>query len=196
MKKMPLKLKPAPGGLQMVVDLVNTASLRQGIDELSDPAALAAWLEGQGLLAPEVVLSAVALERVIDVREGMRALLKAHNDAEVDVELVRRLDRAAEPALLRMRFADDGESSIKPALDGFNGALARLLEIVHTARHDGRWLRMKACLDNTCCKAFYDHSKNRSGKWCSMRRCGSRLHSRKYRRRYKKAHGKWPPGGF
>ena len=62
MKKMPLKLTPAPGDLQLVVDFVNTADHRKGTEALSSPAALATWLQGQGLLAAAVELSAADLE--------------------------------------------------------------------------------------------------------------------------------------
>ena len=197
MKKQPLDLKPASDGLQIVVDFVNTADRRQGIERLSSPRALADWLAGRRLLDPGVELSAADLERALDVREGLRALLRANNGAALDTKAVRRLDRAATPSLLRVRFAEDGEMSVEPAADaGLDRALGHLIGLVYTARRDGLWPRLKACRDGTCRKAFYDHSKNRSGKWCSMRRCGSRLHSRAYRRRYKAANGKWPRGGF
>jgi predicted RNA-binding Zn ribbon-like protein len=47
------------------------------------------------------------------------------------------------------------------------------------------WSRLKACRDDTCKWAFYDHSKNRSGHWCSMEVCGSRHKARQYRERRK-----------
>ena len=47
------------------------------------------------------------------------------------------------------------------------------------------WPRLKACRDDTCQWAFYDHSKNRSGHWCSMEVCGSRHKARQYRERRK-----------
>lgn len=47
------------------------------------------------------------------------------------------------------------------------------------------WPRLKACREDTCRWAFYDHSKNRSGHWCSMEVCGARHKARQYRARHK-----------
>ena len=68
---------------------------------------------------------------------------------------------------------------------GVDGALGRLLAIVHDAIETGDWRRLKACRNDTCLWAFYDHSKNHSRHWCSMEVCGSQVKARTYRRRHK-----------
>jgi predicted RNA-binding Zn ribbon-like protein len=54
---------------------------------------------------------------------------------------------------------------------------------VTTAAADGSWQRLKACADEECRWAFYDHSRNRSGRWCSMATCGNQQKARTYRER-------------
>ena len=54
-----------------------------------------------------------------------------------------------------------------------------------TAQADGTWHRLKACADDGCRWAFYDHSKNRRGRWCSMAVCGNQHKARAYRERAK-----------
>jgi predicted RNA-binding Zn ribbon-like protein len=49
--------------------------------------------------------------------------------------------------------------------------------------HEGTWARMKACHNDDCRWAFYDHSRNRSGRWCQMETCGTEVKMRAYRRR-------------
>ena len=93
------------------------------------------------------------------------------------------LNRLASNAPLTVRFQHDGLPTLEPDIAGVDGALARLLGIVFTAMTDGTWLRLKACRNDRCQKAFYDTSKNRSGAWCSMAGCGSRFKARAYRHR-------------
>jgi predicted RNA-binding Zn ribbon-like protein len=93
------------------------------------------------------------------------------------------LDRAATRAELRLRFRSDGTPAIEPGAAGVDGALGRLLAIVHDAVSQGHWTRLKACREHTCEWAFYDHTKNRSGAWCSMQSCGNRAKARAYRER-------------
>lgn len=196
MKRKELKIEPAPGGLRLVTDFVNTADLRSGKDVWPNPEALATWLAGEGLLPAGSELSEADLERAVVVREGLRALARSHNGAGLNVAAVRELDRAVASSSLRLRFDDEGAMSFEPVAGGLDAALARLLSFVDEAQHLGHWRRLKGCANDACRKAFYDHSRNRSGKWCSKRRCGNEINSRLYRRRYKEVHGEWPRGGW
>ncbi len=77
-----------------------------------------------------------------------------------------------------------GGSALEPTAGGVDGALGRLVAIVHGAVADGSWAHLKACERDSCRWAFYDHSKNHSGRWCDMEVCGAREKSaRAYRRR-------------
>jgi len=84
---------------------------------------------------------------------------------------------------LTARFGADGMISLEPDESGIRQALAEILTIVFAALHEGIWYRLKACADNTCQFAFYDHSKNHSGHWCTMADCGNRAKVRSYRAR-------------
>ena len=76
-----------------------------------------------------------------------------------------------------------GASSLEPETPGSDGALGRLLTIVHEAEHEGTWPRLKACPWHTCHWAFYDNTKNASGVWCTMEVCGNRAKAKAYRER-------------
>jgi predicted RNA-binding Zn ribbon-like protein len=72
---------------------------------------------------------------------------------------------------------------LEPDAGGVDGALGRLLAIVHVSIADGTWSRLKACREDSCEWAFYDHTKNRSGAWCDMGVCGNRAKARAFRER-------------
>jgi predicted RNA-binding Zn ribbon-like protein len=83
--------------------------------------------------------------------------------------------------------AADGVVRLEAETTGVDGALGRLLVIVYRAMETGTWSRLKACRNDTCRWAFYDHSKNRSGHWCTMSVCGNRTKARQYRQRHRVA---------
>lgn len=179
--------------LRLIEDLVNTRFVDAGTDELGSPAALAGWLRERGIDAP-ASLTAADLERVLVVREGLRAVAARNNAGEhagVDdvpdavppdalerlaalaPELALVLDVAADPPTLVPR-ADAG------AVDAF---LARLLGAVAEAVADGSWKRMKACGQPGCRWAYHDSSRNTSRAWCDMTTCGNRAKARAFRER-------------
>jgi predicted RNA-binding Zn ribbon-like protein len=178
------KLQEAPGALEQVRAFVNTVDLEEGTEALSSAAGLADWLGEQQLGPGRFAVSEQDLRYAIELREALRAILLAHNgDTEIPPEATRVLDRAAIRAELRLRFRSDGTPAIEPGAAGVDGALGRLLAIVHDAVSQSHWTRLKACREHTCEWAFYDHTKNRSGAWCSMQSCGNRAKARAYRER-------------
>jgi predicted RNA-binding Zn ribbon-like protein len=170
----------APGELELVRTFVNTYDLMPapGKDEVATPAMLRAWLVERGLVDADAPVDAPALARAVAVREALRALIAA--DGAPAPEVVAQLEEAAARAPLQVHF-DGGVARLEPTDRGVDGALARLLGIVHDAMHTGAWQRMKACGDPGCLWAFYDHSKNRSGVWCNMASCGNRNKARRRR---------------
>ncbi len=174
----------APGGLEAVRAFVNTRDLEDGTDELGSPAALAGWLRERGLMREATGASPADLERAHAVREALRAFLLANNGGALAPEAPAVLDAAARRAGLLAGFDADGRSRIEPTSRGVDAALGRLLAEVHAAMADGTWRRLKACADDACVWAFYDHSRNRSGTWCSMAVCGNRAKARAYRGRH------------
>jgi predicted RNA-binding Zn ribbon-like protein len=177
----------APGELDKVRAFVNTLDIEQRTDELSSPAALAAWLGRNGLLGSESAtgarISDADLDRALTLREALRDVLASHVTPEpVPTADLRSL---ATSLPTRLEITDDGRVTV--AADGSSSdgaaALARILLIAADAATLGTWARLKVCSADDCRWAFYDRSPTRSGHWCSMRICGSRAKSRAYRRR-------------
>ncbi len=176
------ELSPAPGNLRRVQSFVNTRSRRGSPEKLTSPRALAEWMEDRKLLSPGAQIGDDELERAIAVREGLHALIRAGQGAAVDGEAVRRLDRVVSTAPLVLRFDAGGASSLEPAVDGLDGALARLATSAAEARLEGLWPLLRVCADPDCLRAFYDFSDTHNARWC-MARCSTRVHNRAYRKR-------------
>jgi predicted RNA-binding Zn ribbon-like protein len=179
------KKQDAPGALDLVREFVNTMDIEEGTDGLATPVALAEWLSEHDLAKPGVAATQRDLSRAIDLREALREMLLAHTLQAAPPETAgETLEAAARRARVRLRFEPDGDSTLEPEAGNVDGSLGRLLAIVHAARADGTWERLKACREHTCAWAFYDHTKNRSGTWCSMAVCGNRAKARSYRERH------------
>jgi predicted RNA-binding Zn ribbon-like protein len=177
--------KAAPGPLALVQALVNTqyGQGRHAHVELTSPEQLRVWLVAHRLLADGTPVTQGDFRRVLLLREALRSLLRANNETGMLASQIEVLNHLASNAPLSVRFHQDGLPTLEPDIVGVDGVLARLVGIVFTAMTDGTWLRLKACRNDRCQKAFYDTSKNRSGTWCSMAGCGSRLKARAYRQR-------------
>ena len=173
---------PAPGPLRVVQRFVNTVDFENGIEELTDPAALEHALEDIGVLAG-VELGPSDLERALRVREALRALLLANNGIEVERSTLATLEESARRGRLTVDFDVDGRAQLVPGAPGLDGALGRIVGVVHTAMADGSWPRLKACPRHICRWVFYDRSKNRNSRWCAMSVCGNRIKTAKYRGR-------------
>jgi predicted RNA-binding Zn ribbon-like protein len=176
----------APGELELIREFVNTNEIDEGIEHLATPEKLGEWLaahdlEVRGALRPR------DLDRAVELREALRALLLANAGEPLDPHAVERLNESAAGVRLLVRFDHDGGSSLDSEKGGIECALGEILAIVHRSMADGTWSRLKACRDETCVWAFYDESKNRSAHWCSMEVCGNRAKARNYRERHKRA---------
>ncbi len=174
-------LRPAPGELQIVQALLNTADFTRQPD-VASPQAVAHCLGIWRLVPPTTHLTDGELERAIEVRDALRSLLVANQWNKATDAAAKRLDRAVADAMIRPRFAADGRLHLEPVPDDLDGALARICGIVAVAQLGGTWERMKICPGKKCRAAFYDFSRNQSAKWCSPR-CGSRRSSLAYRQR-------------
>lgn len=175
--------KTAPEPLDLVQRFVNSIDLESGEDELESPEALRDWLAHRGLMNAGDAVSQADLSRAIDVREGLRAVLRGHNGLPLDEERVRRLDEAVGRASVRVRFEPGRDPELVASCAGVDGALARMMAMVAAAVESGRWERLKACPREECEWAFYDRSKNSSGRWCSMESCGNIEKARAFRER-------------
>jgi predicted RNA-binding Zn ribbon-like protein len=173
----------APGRLALVERFVNTRDIEAGHDDLGTPEALGAWLAVHGLAAAGASWTAADLQRVLDLREGLRALLVTNNGGGADPAAVAMVTALGRETPLAAAVDETGRTSLEPLGAGIAAPLGRLLAIVVAAQADGSWSRLKACQADHCRWAFYDGSRNRSRTWCSMRVCGNRAKARAYRAR-------------
>ncbi len=174
----------APGELELVRTFVNTLDIEQESDRLTDAAALRLWLTHAGLADADVRARPSDLRRAVALREALRTILLTHNRELSDVSnATETLEATARRARVRLHFDPRLGSWLAPDADGVDGALGRLLVVVHEASADGSWERLKACRDHGCAWAFYDATRNRSRTWCDMQVCGNRAKARAYRHR-------------
>lgn len=185
---MAAKRQDAPGELEHVRAFVNTLDLEAGKESLVSAAALSAWLAEHGLASRGVRATGEDLVRAVALREALRESLRANSgEGPAPPGACRTLDEATRRARLHPRLLADGTSEMAVGARGVDGALGRLLAIVHRSASEGTWPRLKACRLPSCGWAFYDHTKNRSGSWCTMAVCGNRAKSRAYRARHQAA---------
>lgn len=167
---------------ELLVEFVNTRDIEEGTDAIADPQLLGAWIAektGEHVGEP----GGEGLERILDLREALRALLRANNGEEVDEEELSALREAVERSRYRTTIASDGRLVLTPARADLSGFEARLLLAVERLQSHGAWPRLKACTDEECQWAFYDTTRNHSRTWCSMDVCGNRQKTRRYRAR-------------
>jgi predicted RNA-binding Zn ribbon-like protein len=164
---------PAPGALRVVQRFVNSTDRENEREELETPAALERLLAEIDVVPPGSALTEGDLRRALEVREALRELLLANNGGRMGDEARRTLESASRAAQFSLEL-EPGASRLESQAPGLDGALGRILAVVHAATVDGSWRRLKACPREVCFWVFYDRSKNLSSKWCAMSVCGNR----------------------
>jgi predicted RNA-binding Zn ribbon-like protein len=174
--------RPAPGDLALVQAFLNTHYdlAGEGGDILDGPKALRRWLSAHELLDDATGHDDHGLPRVLAVREGLRALALANNDADLDEKAVDALHEASRGATSEIRVELDGARFVITRPANLDAAIGALLAIVARAMIDGSWPRLKACPGRDCGWVFYDRSRNLSARWCAMKVCGDREKARAY----------------
>ncbi len=171
----------APGDLELVRDFVNTRDLEKGTEEIEDPAGLASWLAGRGLVPSPPTLTGEDLARARGLREALRAMLLANAGYPLPPEAAEAFDDAVRSVRLRAGVGEAGRVALLPAeAGGLDHAVGRLVSIVYAAQESGIWSRLKACAE--CHWALYDRTRNGSAAWCGSR-CGARVRARRHRGR-------------
>jgi predicted RNA-binding Zn ribbon-like protein len=176
---------PAPGDLRIVQAMVNTAAAVARTDEMASPQAAADWLARWGLLPAATEISESGQRRLIDTRDGLRALTRFNNGLPWDADAVARLNKAAASAPLKVEIGARS-TRFEPAFDGVDGALGMLARIVVAARMEAVWRRLKLCRGDDCGLSYYDASARCLRRWCSMERCGNLSKVRAFRRRHRR----------
>jgi predicted RNA-binding Zn ribbon-like protein len=166
----------------LLVDFVNTRDIEEKTDSIADPRGLQVWIRertGEYVDEPDQE----ALERLLALRESLRALLRTNNGEEIEPDELAPLEEAAERSRFRTTFSADGRLDLAPARSDLSGFEARLLLAIERLQSHAAWPRLKACTDDECQWAFYDTTRNHSRTWCSMDVCGNREKTRRYRER-------------
>ena len=177
--------RPAPGDLELVQTFLNSRwdLTSSNEEELASPSAVSTWFLEHGLFDRRRALTESDRRRVLEVREGLRAMLFVNNGASEEPGLMARLNRALRAPRIYIQFAGADTPEFKPRPRDLDGALALIATIVALSQLDGSWSRMKACRARDCGWSFYDHSRNQASSWCAMSVCGSRAKVRAYRKR-------------
>jgi predicted RNA-binding Zn ribbon-like protein len=173
----------APGRLELLQRFINSYNhdFPREWDRIGTPETAKAWLGQKGLVAPGDRVSDADVARLRALREAIRALVIANQDAQPNAAAADVARRFASAARLSVSVDDTGRTALEPAAGGVDGAVATLLGILHEAQLTGHWSRLKGC--RQCGYAFFDRSKNRSAAWCAMSICGNRTKNRAYYRR-------------
>jgi predicted RNA-binding Zn ribbon-like protein len=174
---------PAPEPLRLIQGFLNTHDIATGADAIRDAGGWRGWLVEHGLVGESAPVHAAEAQRAMALREALRELAEANSARRVAAAAVERLNETAGRCRLVARFDAQGRGRLAAEDAGAAGALGRLLAVVLTAMADGSWERLKICREDTCRRAFYDRSRNRSGAWCSMAVCGNRAKARLFRSR-------------
>ncbi|MBJ7610458.1 MAG: CGNR zinc finger domain-containing protein [Candidatus Dormibacteraeota bacterium] len=177
----PATRQPAPGGLALVQDFVNSTELPGGWDELADVALTASWLRAHGF---ELTPDEAQRRRIVETRENLRTVLGVNSGQPLPEAAAARLGKLLDAASVHPAVGAEGVRLASPSL-GADGFLAAILTALLESSITGTFRRLKVCRSDSCQWTFYDSSKNGCGAWCSMRVCGARAKAKAYRERHR-----------
>jgi predicted RNA-binding Zn ribbon-like protein len=175
------RLAPAPGGLGLVQDFLNTIAIYDYPDLLGDTTLADDW--------------AATAVRIWSALRGVDAESPALNDA--DLSKLRALRDtiakmvAGEPldrrrigsVLASFTLSHAGEVRLEPAGSGWRWLASALWGEILLAQQDNTWRRIKRCRNHNCASTFYDRSKNNGGVWHDVKTCGNAANLRASRAR-------------
>ncbi len=175
-----------PAELALLYDFVNSIDLRSYIengvphsasDELASGSQFDSWMRRHKLANPP---SRAAHRRALQLREALRAFLKAPPQARANAALDTQLDAVAASFALVVNVSD-GIPSLQPGEEA--SGLALVLAELHNLTLTRQLDRLKMCASDECGWIFFDRSKPGNRRWCSSMRCGNREKTRAYRQR-------------
>lgn len=178
-------LDPAPAGLWLVQDLMNTRPVPPyGVRDLFGTVADAqrwtteivrTWKEQSGAEGGPRRVTSVELV-------GLRRLRR-------DVERHLGGGDASRAVPTSLVVEPSGAVRLQPTGSGVRWLASAVWGEVLLAQHDGRWERLKECRNPGCPCVFYDRSRNNSRVWHDVRTCGNVANLRASRERRKAASG-------
>ena len=166
------KLAPAPGGLGLVQDFLNTVGMGEsGPDLLGDTAlagewaagAVRAWAALRGLEVWPPALTDVDVSKLRALRDTIAGLVAGEPST----------GRGTGAISASLALSETGEVRLEPAGSGWRWLASALCGEIFLSQQDGTWRRIKRCHKQGCEFAFYDRSKNNSGVWHDVKTCGN-----------------------
>jgi predicted RNA-binding Zn ribbon-like protein len=188
------RLAVAPGQLGLVQAFLNTYDLESGRDELDSPARMLAWLADRRLVSPGTEYEDADRRRLIEVRRAIHDLVASSGGEGLERRAVTTLNEAARRVRLGVRLHPEEGYRLVAEGVGADRPIGELLMSITASMAAKTWPRLKVCANESCQRAFYDASRNRSARWCSMAVCGNRIKGRNYRRRHAGAEADKPSG--
>ena len=188
-------------GNHPALDFLNTAPVEHGqpAERLTDYAALVAWADQVGLVAPDD--AARARERWGASPAGAGVVARARALRSLWREVVERVAGGGAPTaalLARLNAALREEAGAYTEVRGTNAGFERrtklkldapgelltpLLRAMGALLTDVDLALVRKCESAACVLFFYDVSKNHARRWCSMENCGNRHKVNAYRAR-------------
>jgi predicted RNA-binding Zn ribbon-like protein len=166
------ELAPAPGGLGLVQDFLNTVGIQEyGPDLLSDTALAQAWIAAasetwsrlRGVDAEPPALNDADLAKLRALRDTVTQLLAGQ---QLDAQGVGGVSAT-------FALSDTGEVQLVPAGSGWRWVASALWGEILLSQQADTWRRLKQCHRHGCDSTFYDRSKNNSGVWHNVKTCGN-----------------------
>ena len=166
----------APDELRPLQEFGNSARFLYAEDDLTEPREAARWLIDHELVPGDFTLDEQELTRLVRFRETLRD----HLDG---VDVTATLNEFAAAAVDGPHWSPEGPA-LRPAREGSDVLIARLLDALFRAEVTGRVRRLRPCKAAECRWLFYDRSPAGNSVWCNMNICGARHKMRAYRSRH------------
>ncbi|TYB94047.1 CGNR zinc finger domain-containing protein [Micromonospora sp. WP24] len=186
--------RPAPGGLALVQELVNThATGGGGVDLLADPVTAEQWAQSSadqwaavhGLQPPTLSLTPAGLRSLRELRDELHTMLDVPPDQRLSGPL--QVDSVVPRADAQLGSDAQGRVMMIPLGAGADWLVSAVWSEILIAQYDSTWTRVKLCREQGCRSAFYDASRNSSGVWHNVRTCGNIANLRASRARRRAA---------
>jgi predicted RNA-binding Zn ribbon-like protein len=176
---------PAPGGLGLVQDFLNTIGIgHYGPDLLSDVALARDWLESATDMWSEVRGAEVQPPELDDADlTKLRALRATIANMVGGESSDGRAIGSVRPVSASFALSESGDLRLEPAGSGWRWLASALLGEILLSQQADTWRRLKSCHNHQCGSTFYDRSKNNSGVWCDVKTCGNAANLRASRAR-------------
>lgn len=173
--------RPAPEPLNLIQEFVNTHAYGDYPEQLSTASGARSWFRARSLVLSD--LNEQALGRILEIRELLRTVLLGHAGHADAAKSARGLQHALRSAAVHIRIDENGGASAEALGTGLQHFQNRLAAQMLSSSIDGTWARLKACGNDECQVAFYDHSRNGTARYCTTAICANRVRQRAFRER-------------